>query len=217
MKIKIKPNLSYVKERNVAERIVKEMRKFAKQTMRHEIITASQLSLTMDIISGIINSTPLYKRMAICPNSFFNPGLHGGDWNLPDGVVNLPYIQRINSYLLSYKIIHLEEIEGSGKLIAKTSGRGQDGPELGDIIFYFKKEDFKDKGIVYARVEEKLHFDYRVTTLDGQEKIIPYQRVRIFVPVHPDLDERLESLDSQGVVLAKRLENAVKRINGSWK
>ena len=51
-------------------------------------------------------------------------------------MVNLPYIQRIKSYLLSYKIIHLEQIEGSGKPIAKTSGIGHDGPELGDIIFF---------------------------------------------------------------------------------
>ena len=70
---------------------------------------------------------------------------------------------------------------------------------------------------MYARVEEKLHSDYSVTTLDGQEKIIPYQRVRIFVPVHPDLDKRLESLDPEGVVLAKRLVDAVRRINGSRK
>ena len=114
---------------------------------------------------------------------------------------------------MSYKIIHLEQIEGSGKLIAKTSGKGHDGPELGDIIFYYKNEDSKEKGIVYAPVEEKMHSDYKVTTLDGQEKMIPYQRVRVFVPVHPETDKRLESLGSEGAVLAKRLENAVEHMN----
>ena len=116
--------------------------------------------------------------------------------------------------MLTYKIIHFEQIEGSGKLIAKTSGKGHDGPELGDIIFFYKNEDSIDKGIVYARVAEKMHSDHKVTTLDGQEKIIPYQRVRVFVPVHPGMDKRLENLSSEGVVLAKRLKEAVERMNG---
>ena len=33
------------------------------------------------------------------------------------------------------------------------------------------------------------------------------------MPVHPVMDKRLESLSSEGMVLAKRLEKAVERMN----
>ena len=79
--------------------------------------------------------------------------------------------------------------------------------------FFYKNEDSKEKGIVYAKVGEKMNSDYQVTTLDGQEKIIPYQRVRIFVPVHPEMDERLEGFSHEEMLLAKRLENAVNQMN----
>ena len=63
---------------------------------------------------------------------------------------------------------------------------------------------------------EKLKSDYKVTKMNGQKKIIPYQRIHIFIPVHLDVDGKLEGFSDKEMVLAKRLENVVLHMNGTY-
>ena len=210
--IAVHPNLSFAKCRNVPERSIRELRKFAKQARQREIITSPQLALTMDIISGVMNNTPISRNSTVCPANFLNPGMKPADLSLPEAITDLPYVKRMDAYIKTFKIIHVEALEASLKLITSMSGNGPPGVKMGDIIFFLKNEDAPEKGIVYAEILERLNSDYRVRVLGGAEKTIPYQRIRMFVPADGGFMESVGELTKEERGLSDRLGEALHRL-----
>ena len=52
--------------------------------------------------------------------------------------------------------------------------------KTGDIVYYYKNEDNKKSGIVFARVKEKQGSNYSVMLCNSQEEVvISYQRIRV--------------------------------------
>ena len=120
----------------------------------------------------------------------------------------------MDNYIKAFKIIHFEALEASAKLIARVTGTGSQGVKKGDIIYFLKNEDVPEKGIIYAEVVEKQKSDYRVKVLGGEEKIIPYQRVRMFVPSTARHDHSVSELANGERELTDRLTEALARIQG---
>ena len=193
-KVIIKPNLSYVKNRNVPERTIKEIRKFERQLRTSlekkelKIMTIPQLAFTMEIVAGIINSTPISRTSLVTPSCFMNPGAKATDLVLPELLSELPYVARLQAYIQVFKIIHYECMGGSTKLRTKDVGEKKIKPDIGSTVFFFKNEDNRNKGIIFGKIIKKIKSDYQIETSKGINVLIPYESIRIFVPEHSYLE-----------------------------
>ena len=80
---------------------------------------------------------------------------------------------------------------------------------MGDIVYFLKNEDAPEKGIMYAEMLKKRNSNDKVRILGGEDKIIPYQRVRLFVPGSVKHDQSMEELTSEERELTDRLSKAM--------
>ena len=157
----------------------------------------------MEIVFGIINSTPISRTSLITPSCFMNPGAKATDLVLPEALSELPYVARLKAYIQVFKIIHYECMGGSTKLRTKMVGEKKTKPVIGSTVFFFKNEDNKNKGVIFGKIISKVKSDYKIETSKGINVLIPYERIRIFVPEQsylesPDPTNSLELVEIEG-------------------
>ena len=101
---------------------------------------------------------------------------------------------------------------GSTKLRTKLVGEKKAKIAIGSTVFFFKNEDNASKGVVFGKVISKVKSNYKIETSKGIMVLIPYERIRIFVPEQP-YPELLEQTDSSELVdNEKRLAEAMESV-----
>ena len=187
--LEMAPNLSFAKHRSLSERRIRDVKGYLKQVRGSveskvlPLLTVNQLQLVMDIICGTLNHVPISSSSGVCPAHFSSPRTVPGVFMIPEPMKSLKYIERMDAYITLVNTAITEKLMATEKAVLGVRlGDRRMKLEEGQIVWFYRSEDFPDQGICFGEISMIQGANSVVKLSDSIAKELPNSRLHLYVP-----------------------------------